>query len=65
MAGSRDAAYVQYARHISRNSRPGQKQLDAIDGFAVDYMRHYRSLEHDAEDAAETTVQLLCQQFGC
>jgi hypothetical protein len=51
-------------RHIEQYARYSSDYLEAIDGFAIDYLQRYRSLEDDAESNASRRFDLLIQNIN-
>lgn len=51
-------------RHVSQYMGYSSDVLESIDGFAVDYMTSYNSMEDDAEGAAVAGIQTLDQAYN-
>lgn len=55
-------------RHIEQYSGYSGNVMEAIDGFSVNYVYHYKSIENDAQGAADQRQSMLsqmCQWGGC
>jgi hypothetical protein len=54
-------------RHVEQYMQYSSNLLESIDGFAVDYMDHYNSIENDAQNTAnsrQAALNNICR-FGC
>ena len=50
--------------HIEQYARFSNDYLESIDGFAVQYIKHFQSLESEAQNAAEQRAALLPQYYS-
>jgi hypothetical protein len=52
-------------RHVEQYMSYSPNKLESIDGFAVDYISSWQSMENDAQNAADNRQQMLRRQCGC
>jgi hypothetical protein len=51
-------------RHIDQYMSFSAEALESIDGFAVDYIQNYKSMEHDADAAADAMLAAMQRRYA-
>ena len=59
--------FLHEIHHVEQYASHSSNVFEAIDGFSIDYLNHYNSLENDAQNSADQRqiqFQYICR-FGC